>query len=442
MNRWRVLSSFPRRTKSRTFRFSKQWIAEDCLGTDRTVFLQVADMKILFANKFFHLNGGSERVFFQERDFLIGKGYEVIDFSMQDPRNLESPYSEFFINQVDYDSPAGIAGKLNTGLFFIHSQEAVRQLERLIDHTQPVIAHLHNIYHQLTPSIITVLKKHGIKVVLTLHDYKLICPSYLALCGDEICTACDGRHFWKPLIRNCQKNRAKELLLTLEASFHRWRGSYEAVDLFLAPSQFLADLVGRRVPREKIRVLPNGIDTADFQPTSTDRGYALYFGRISKEKGIETLLAAHSGLDSTLPLKIVGTGPLFDSLSARYPKAEFLGYKTGEALKTLIAHAAFVVVPSEWYENCSMTVLEAMAFGKAVIGTRIGGIPEQVEDNRTGFLFGMGDRAELEEKMATLAARPELRTAMGAAARLKLEEQYSLAHHNEELLKVYNHLLR
>jgi len=398
-------------------------------------------MKILLANKFFHLNGGSERVFFQERDFLIGKGLEVIDFSMQDPRNLESPCSEYFVGHVDYDARTTLAGKLKTGLSFIHSKEAVRQLERLIARAQPDIAHLHNIYHQLTPSIIPVLKQHGVKVVLTLHDYKLICPSYLALHGDTICTACDGRHFWKPLVRNCQNSRAKEILLALEAYFHKWRGSYKAVDLFLAPSQFLADLASRRVSGEKIRVLRNGIDTDDFQPNYADQGYALYFGRISREKGIETLLAAHSGIDSKLPLKIAGTGPLFESLSTRFPKAEFLGYKTGEELKTSIANAAFVVVPSEWYENCSMTVLEAMAFGKPVIGSRIGGIPEQVEDNQTGLLFKMGNRAELAEKMEHLAARPELRTAMGAAARLKLEEQYSLVRHNEELLKMYNHLL-
>lgn len=399
-------------------------------------------MKLLVANKFFHLNGGSERVFFQERDFLIGKGVKVVDFSMQDPRNLESPYAGYFIRHVDYESQNGFVGTLRAGLSFIHSREAVRQLERLVAHEKPDIAHLHNIYHQLTPSIIPVLKRHGIKVVLTLHDYKLVCPSYLALCGDEICTACDGRHFWQPLARNCQKSRAREMLLALEAEFHKWRGSYEAVDLFLAPSQFLADLIGRRVSRDKILVLRNGIDLVEWQPGAADRGYALYFGRVAREKGIETLLAAHGGLESKLPLKIVGTGPLFESLSARFPRVEFLGYKTGEELKTLIADAAFVVVPSEWYENCSMAVLEAMALGKPVIGSRIGGIPEQIENGRTGFLFEMGNREELSEKMQRLTACPELRAVMGLTARRKLEECYSLRRHNDQLFTIYTNLLR
>jgi glycosyltransferase involved in cell wall biosynthesis len=398
-------------------------------------------MKVLMANKFFHLNGGSERVFFQEREFLARNSIEVIDFSMRDPRNVESPYSRYFIDNIDYDSARGFGKKLKTAVSFVHSSEAVAKLTKLLKKERPDIAHLHNIYHQLTPSIIPVLKQHGVKVVLTLHDCKLICPSYLALCGDEICTACDGRFFWNPITLNCQGSRGKGVLLAVEAFFHKWRKSYEGVDLFLAPSRFLADLVSRRVGKDKIRVLRNGIDSNAFQPNYADRGYALYFGRLSKEKGVETLLAAHKGISSEVPLKIVGTGPLLESLQVRFPMAEFLGYKSGEELNELIRNAAFVVVPSEWYENCSMVVLEAMAFGKPIIGSRIGGIPEQVEDGETGFLFEMGKVTELAEKMLALAADKELRLRMGRAAREKLERDYSLAAHCERLLDIYSELL-
>ncbi|OGQ98724.1 MAG: hypothetical protein A2505_02065 [Deltaproteobacteria bacterium RIFOXYD12_FULL_55_16] len=398
-------------------------------------------MKILLANKFFYLNGGTERVFFQERQFLAGKGIEVADFSMRDPRNVTSPYSEYFVDNINYESAGGIGQKLKTASSFVHSCEAVVKLAELLKKVRPDLAHLHNIYHQLTPSIIPVLKQHRVKVVLTLHDYKLICPSYLALCGEDICLACNGSFFWNPVTRNCQDSRGKGLLLALEAFFHKWQKSYEAVDLFLAPSQFLADLVSRRVGKDKIRVLRNGIDTIEFQPNYSDRGYALYFGRLSREKGIETLLAAHLSGATDLPLKIVGTGPLLESLKARFSKAEFLGYKSGEELRELVRNAAFVVVPSEWYENCSMVVLEAMAFGKPVIGSRIGGIPEQVEDGRTGFLFTMGKTTELAAKMVLLAENPELRITMGKAARQKVEKEYSLARHNEELLKNYTFLL-
>lgn len=398
-------------------------------------------MNILLANKFFHLNGGSERVFFQERFLLLGLGHKIIDFSMEDERNIPSPYSDFFVPNIDYHRTGGIHRKLQQAAAFIHSTVAVGNLEKLLRQEKPEIAHLHNIYHQLTPSIIPILKNHGVKVVMTMHDCKLVCPSYNALSGKLICTACLGRYFWKPFTTNCQGSRSRGLLLALEAFFHKWRRSYEAVDLFLSPSQFIADLTATRIPKEKIRVLRNGMDTNEFHPHWEDQGYGLYFGRLSREKGIDTLLQAHTAMPFSVPLKVVGTGPLEKTLRNAYPAAEFLGYKTGKELKDLVANSAFVVVPSEWYENCSMVVLEAMAMGKPVIGSRIGGIPEQVEDGKTGFLFEMGNAEELGRKMAALATDPELRQRLGRAARKKLEREYSLAAHGEGLLDIYSEVL-
>jgi glycosyltransferase involved in cell wall biosynthesis len=398
-------------------------------------------MKILLANKFFHLNGGSETVFFQERDFLLEQGHEVVDFSMADERNLPSSFVDFFVPNTSYNSGGGIAQRLQQAISFVHSSVAVRKIEELIVQEKPQIAHLHNIYHQLTPSIIPVLKKHGVKVVLTLHDYKLVCPSYLALKNEAICNGCAGGKFWNAFTMNCQNSRMRGLLLSAEAMFHKWRGSYDGVDLFLAPSRFLADLIGLRISPEKIKVLPNGIDVDTYQPSSADQGYGLYFGRLSREKGVKTLLRAHQSLKINLPLKMVGTGPLEEELRGEYPEVVFLGYQSGQALHNLIANSAFVVVPSEWYENCSMVVLEAMAFGKPIIGSRIGGIPEQIEDGKTGFLFEMGNVAELAEKMEFLAGDAELRDQMGRAARRKLEQEYSLAEHNRQLLSIYSELI-
>lgn len=398
-------------------------------------------MNILIANKFFHIKGGSERVLFQEREFLLGQGIKVVDFSMQDPLNMPSPCSGAFVAHIDYQNAHGLLNKLKDGVKFIHSWEAVHKLEVLVQEMRPDIAHLHNIYHQLTPSIIPVLKKHGIPVVLTVHDYKLICPSYMMLNGDEICTACGGRYFWKPLARHCQGSRMQELLLVLEAYWHTWKGSYELVDLFLAPSQFMADQVSRRVPREKIRVLHNGIDTHEIAPQYQDRGYALYFGRISHEKGVETLLKAHRTMPEAMPLKIVGVGPLESDLSRRYPDGEFLGYSHGKELNDIVAGAAFVVIPSECNENCSMAVLEAMAMGKPVIGSRVGGIPEQIQEGVTGLLFEMGNAEDLAGKMTALADNPAVRVSMGKAARERCEKEYSLSSHCQGLLEIYQQLV-
>lgn len=398
-------------------------------------------MKILFANKFFHLNGGSETVFFQERDFLLAGGHDVIDFAMADEKNRTSVYADFFVPNTSYNSGGGIAQKIQQATAFVHSSVAVRKIEQLIIQEKPQVAHLHNIYHQLTPSIIPVLKKHGVKVVLTLHDCKLVCPSYLSLRDGVICDACTGGRFWNAFTLNCQNSRMRGLLLSAEAMFHNWQGSYDGVDLFLAPSRFLAHLVEQRIPQKKIKVLRNGIDVDTYQQNYADQGYVLYFGRISIEKGLKTLLQAHHNLQANLPIKIVGTGPLAEELRREYPDVAFLGHQSGQALNDLIANATFVVVPSECYENCSMVVLESMAFGKPIIGSRIGGIPEQIEDGKTGFLFEMGNVAELSDRMNLLATNIELRVAMGEAALAKLKKEYSLQKHCLELINIYNRLI-
>ena len=360
---------------------------------------------------------------------------------MNDPRNLPSHHSSFFVSTIDYDDTQGIWNKIKQAAKLIHSSEAVIKLERLLENETPDIAHLHNIYHQLTPSIIPVFKRHDVKVILTLHDGKLICPSYLMLAKGDLCTVCRGRSFGKSVVTNCMDSRGQELLLMFEAYWHKWAGSYEQVDLFLSPSRFLAELVSQRIPQEKIRVLHNGIDLDAYSPGSSDHAYALYFGRLSREKGIETLLKTHSMLGNEMPLKVVGAGPLEKGLRERYPNAEFLGYQAGDVLKETIANSAFVVVPSEWYENCSMVVLEAMAMGKSVIGSRIGGIPEQIDEGKTGFLFEMGNVGELAAKMKALFQYPDMRRTMGMAARKKAEQEYSLDAHCTTLLKIYKELL-
>lgn len=396
---------------------------------------------VLFANKFFFLNGGCEKVFFQERDYLLRNGIKVVDFSMQDSRNFSSLYARYFVSNINYTKTKGLLSQLQLAGKFIHSSEAVFNITKLIDAEKPHIAHLHNIYHQLTPSIISVLNKKGVKVVLTLHDGKLACPSYLMLDKGRICNACEGSSFWKPLSKNCLGSRGQEFLLMLEAYWHKWAKSYEKVDLFLSTSRFYLDLVKRRIHEEKIRVLPNGIDLNSSPLSLKDNGYALYLGRLSREKGIETLLKAHSRLRNGMPLKVVGTGPFESHMRQRYKKAQFLGYLSGIELERVLANASFVVVPSEWYENCPMVVLEAMAIGKAVIGSRIGGIPEQIDDGKTGLLFEMGNVNELVEKMKLLSENTEMRRKLGMLARKKIETKYSLDVHCRQLMQIYKSLL-
>jgi glycosyltransferase involved in cell wall biosynthesis len=398
-------------------------------------------MKILLANKFFYKKGGSEQVFFQERDYLYRRGVHIVDFSMRDHRNLPSEHSEFFVDSIDYNDHSGIISKILNGFKFIHSGEGVRNIKRLVKKENPDIAHLHNIYHQLTPSIITTLKKYGVKIIMTLHDYKLICPIYIMRNVNQVCGACEGKHFWKVFSQHCKGAPVQEFLLMMEAYWHKWRKTYDNVDVFLAPSRFMADTISNRIEPGKITVLPNGINPNRFIPSYTDEGYCLYIGRISREKGIHTMLEAHQLVSKTTMLKIAGTGDDTEELKSQFPEAQFLGYQSGKILNNTIANASFIIAPSEWNENCSMSILEAMAAGKPVIGARIGGIPEQIIDGETGFLFEPKNYEELAYKMRLLSDNPGLRSKMGAAGRRRLEEHYSEAAHFSKLMEIYTQLL-
>lgn len=419
--------------------------------------IEVGDaLKILLANKYFFMNGGSESVFFQERDFLMREGHHVVDFSMQDPRNLPSPYAAYFVSNVEYKG--GTNGrhairKLELAASLIHNREAVRKLRALIEHEKPDLAHLHNIYHQLTPSIIGVLKKAGIPVVMTLHDYKLICPTYLMVRENAACEACCGGQFWRVATNRChQGSWFGSGLLALEGYWHRWLHSYDAVDLFLAPSRFLLELV-QKYRGVRVRLLHNGVNLRGLNHRHVDKRYAIYFGRISREKGVEVLLRAHDSLQQRgiagslgpeggdFSLKVVGTGPILEELRSKYPAVEFCGFRSGNDLFRLVGDAAFVVVPSLSNENFSMSVLEAMALGKPVIASRMGGLPEQVQHGETGLLVDAGDVEGLKEAMAVLMRDPRLRRRMGESARRRVEHEFSSEVHGRRLLETYSDVL-
>jgi len=398
-------------------------------------------MKVLFANKFFFRNGGSEVVLFQERDFLLAGGHEVVDFSMRDARNFPSPYSGYFVESHDYRGAGGAGAKIRSALSLVHSFEAVGRIRRLIRETRPDLVHCHNIYHQLTPSIIGAAKDMGVPVVLTLHDSKPVCPAYNRLRQGKPCSECLGGDFSRVLRHRCADGSlGKSALLFLEASVQRWMGNYEKVDTFIAPSQFMKEAISHRVPAGRVSVLYNGVDTKGIQADSGDGGYALYLGRLSREKGVETLLRAHEAAAGGWALHVAGTGPLELDFRARYPQARFLGHLSGGGLADAINGAALIVVPSECYENCPMSILEAMAHGKPVVASRMGGIPELVEDGETGFLFYAGDVAALQMHLDRLMRDSALRKEMGEAARARVEALFSLDKHNEGLLEIYRHV--
>lgn len=397
-------------------------------------------MRILIANKFFFRNGGSESVMFAERRHLRDAGIEVIDFSMHDARNLPSEYADHFVTHRSYArEPQRLLERANAALKLIHSREAVKRIGALIDSARPDLVHGHNVYHQLTPSIFGAAHQRGVPIVLTLHDYKPICPTYSRLRHGRPCSECLDQRFLSVLRHRCADGSlSRSAVLYLEAVAHKLMRSYEKVDAVIAPSRFVHRAATRsRFPSERVHVIPNGVETARIAPSSTDDGYALFLGRLSPEKGIVTLLDAHTAVRGRVPLRVAGTGPLEQRLRESYPYAEFVGHVSGAALEETLRRAAFLVVPSEWYENCPLAVLEAMAHGKAVLASKIGGIPELVLHGETGLLFPPGDREALARGLETLMGDVELRRRYGGAARRRAERHFSMERHIESLLGLY-----
>lgn len=400
-------------------------------------------MRVLIANKFFFRNGGSEVVMFQERDFLQRQGHAVVDFAMLDDRNLESPHSSFFVSSQDYRGDGGKLRKLKSAAAFVHSSEAARKMGELIDCTRPELVHCHNIYHQLTPSIIGAAKARSVPVLLTLHDYKPVCPAYTRLRRGKPCSDCIDGDFSHVLKHRCAEDSfGKSALLFAEATIQRRLGNYEKVDRYIAPSRFMADSVAHRISAERISLLYNGVDCSAIDTSEADQGYVLYLGRLSAEKGVAALMAAHAASANRWPLTVAGTGPLEAELKAGYPAAKFAGHLGGSDLTNAIHNAALVVAPSEGYENCPMSVLEAMAYGKPVIGSRMGGIPELIQDGETGLLFSAGNVAELSAAITRLMNDPGMRRTMGRQARARAESHFSLEAHNRGLLGIYESVLQ
>lgn len=366
-------------------------------------------MRILLVNKYNYPRGGADTYFLFLQAALTALGHEVAIFAMDHPRNYPSPWQKYFVSRISFNQK-GIIGKIRAAGRIFYSFEAARKFGQLVDDFRPDIVHCHNIYHQLSPSILGVAKKRGIPVILHLHDYKLISPNYRLFARGKIWRASlDEKSYWAGVRDNCLESYPRSLLTYLEMVFHHKIGRFyeRNVDRLIAPSQFMAKLVSENGwADDKIYTLANCVPVLEelkpAGPTSI-RQPLLYFGRLSEEKGIEDLIRASKmcGTD----LQIIGSGPIKEKLTKLAKSASgegrttFLGQIDGPALLDQIAKAGAVVIPSRWYENMPLALLEALALGKIVIASRIGGLPEVVKNGQNGFLFEPGNVADLGAKI-------------------------------------------
>ncbi len=403
-------------------------------------------MTVLQAHKFYFPRGGAETYLFALSEYLASRGSTVVPFAMQHPGNRQTPYSHYFPRFVPTEkvkmSPAGLR---TVGRMF-YSFESKRQMERLLRDVPIDVAHIHNLYTQLSPSILTPLRKRKIPTVMTVHDYHLVTPHYaLPLAGQAVDVSRVGA------LRAAQTKFHKDSMAAsfLQAASYRftrrWRFYDRAISLFIAPSEFMAaKLRASGYDKDRIRVIHYGIDTRTIEPRFGHDGYFLFVGRLSEEKGVDTVLELAHRLPD-LKFKIVGTGPdeaLLHSVGDRLPNVEFMGYQQGQRLRDLYLGARAVLVPSRWEEPSGLVLLEAQACGKPVIASHAGGIPEAMEDRRSGFLVPPLDIHAWTEAVLRLAYDDRSREKMGRDARTLMEDRFSLRAHYEAVEHVYAEAIR
>lgn len=411
-------------------------------------------MRIVVANKFWYRRGGLERVMFDEIGWLEQAGHQVAHFSTTHPENDASPWSAYFAPYLEI-GPHGHLGPggnaLATARMFWNGA-AARQFARLIDSFKPDVVHVHGIHRQLSPSILVVARRRGLAVVQSVHDHHPICAAGDLLQGGvHTCEPpCCGRFNVLPCVasRCVQASTVKSALAGAELLSRRWLAGYAAlVDVFVSPSRYLASALARggwqNVP---MHVVANALAVSDRVPSpghekarlplGHEQTYFAYTGRLSREKGLTTLLEAVQM--AGVSLLVAGDGPQAADMRSRAPKgATFLGRLPGSAVDTLLAGCRAAVVPSECPENAPMAVLEPMGWGRPVIATRVGGIPEQLRGGVDGILVRPRDAVALAAALRLLGDDRELADRLGRSARLRVRARFSPESHLRGLERAY-----
>jgi glycosyltransferase involved in cell wall biosynthesis len=398
---------------------------------------------MLAINNYYYPRGGAEVLFLEHNRMFENIGWQVVPFAMRHPKNLATPWSDFFPDEIEFGASYGLGAKLLRAPRVIYSMQARQRLRSLLNSVQPQIAHIHNIYHHLSPSILPLLKQHGIPVVMTVHDLKLACPAYTMMSGGKPCERCHGGKLYNVAVNRCIKGSlALSSLVMVESYLHRWLRLYEAnIDRFIVPSRYLLDkLVQWGWARERFVYVPNFVDIARFKPASDAGRRFVYCGRLDALKGVETLVRAAA--TARQPLTLVGAGPHEASLRGLTQELGadviFAGHLTKDALVAVIQDARAVVVPSEVHENAPLALLEAYAAGRPVIGSRIAGIPELVREEETGVLYPTGDVEALADALTRFAALPDGRVAaMGAAGRAWVTQDFNATVYLDRQLDLY-----
>lgn len=363
-------------------------------------------MKVLLVNKFLYQKGGAETYVFKLGETLTKYGHSVEYFGLENKNNIVGNNADVYVSDMDFGR--GIWKNLTAPFRIIYSTEARKKISRVLYDFEPDVVHFNNIQFHLTPSIILAVEKYRkktgrkVKIVYTAHDYQLICPSHGLFDNDiNVCEKCLGGNYTYCLRTKCVKNsRVKSLLATIDAYLWKKSKAYSFIDTIICPSDFLKEKLDTEERfSQKTVAIHNFIEPQES--LSCEKGnYVLEFGHLSRDKGTLTLLEVAKRMPQT-QFVFAGYGAAVEEIE-KVPNAEYVGFKTGDELKSLISKALCSVYPSEWYENCPFSVMESQMYGTPVVCSDMGGIPELVDKGKTGLLFEAGNADDLEKQLRYL----------------------------------------
>ncbi|WP_299114839.1 glycosyltransferase family 4 protein [uncultured Winogradskyella sp.] len=399
-------------------------------------------MKILQINKYLKIVGGAETYMFQLSKALKELNVEVKFWGMEDSENIVNDFLGLEAKNVDYKN-LSILNKATSVINTIYSKDNRQKLAKVLDKYQPDIVHIHNYNFQLTPSILPEIKKRGIKVVQTIHDSQMVCP-YHRLYNfqrDQTCTKCVKGSFV-----NCIKDKCfdgslfKSAVGAFESAFYHKRGFYDKyVDVYISPSEFLANLVRERIDK-KIIVIPNFTEVkTDLDLDIEKEEFYLYYGRISEEKGIIDFLDHF--VKTNLKLLIIGKGSLEESVINKTKDNDnirYLGPKYGRDLFNIVKKAKYVIQPSKGFENCPMTVIESFALGVPVIGSNHSGFMDLIQNGETGYLLDFSDMESALKHLLKIDKKPTKHLKKNIDEYFK--DNLSRQVHMNKIMSVYNKL--
>ncbi|MGJ3252742.1 MAG: glycosyltransferase family 4 protein [Elainellaceae cyanobacterium] len=386
-------------------------------------------MQILTIHNEYQIRGGEDESCELEQRLLQEKGHHVDSY-------------------IDSNQRITTLGAIKTASKTIWSTESYRKVQQKLQQTKYNIVHVQNFFPLISPSVYYAARAEGVPVVQTLRNYRLLCPNALFFRDGEICEDCLGKPIPYPgVIHACYRgSRAASgvtaAMITTHRAIQTWTNM---VDVYIALTHFAREkFIQGGLPAEKIVVKPNFV-YPDPGVGEGQGSYALYVGRLSVEKGLDTLISAWEQLKIPFPLKIVGDGPLAPDVqraAEKFPKIEWLGRKPMADVHALMGEATFLVFPSKWYETFGRVAVEAFAKGTPVIAANVGAIAELVQDGHTGLLFNPGDAKSLASKVDWLLSHPSKLAEMRKTARSEFETKFTAPANYQRLMEIYELAVR